>query len=230
MINVIYEDKYILVVHKPAGLATQTAKVSEKDLVSEVSNYLRKKNADKSKEPFVGIINRLDQPVEGLVLLGLDSKTTAELSAQLASGNIQKRYYAAFAGEAPLPEGVIADFLLKDDKSNTSMIVDAGTPGAKKAVLEFKEIGRKDNVGLADIHLITGRHHQIRVQMAGAGMPLLGDRKYAPDTVQELSAELGVNKVALCSYSLSFNHPVSGEEVTYKTIPRGMWFNIFEEE
>lgn len=230
MLNVIYEDKYILVVHKPAGLATQTSKVSEKDLVSEVSNYLRKKSSDKSREPFAGLINRLDQPVEGLVLFGLDSKTTAELSTQLTSGNIQKRYYAAFAGTAPMPECAIADFLLKDEKSNTSSIVDAGTPGAKKAVLEFKEIARKGEFGLADIHLITGRHHQIRVQMAGAKMPLLGDRKYAPSEVQELSASLGINKVALCSYSLSFNHPATGEEVSYNTIPRGNWFNLFEED
>lgn len=230
MLDIIYEDKYILVVYKRAGLATQTAKLGEKDLVSEVLNYVKKNNP--SSEPYAGLINRLDQMVEGIVLFGLDSKTTASLSEQLQSGNIDKKYFAAICGDIERPRGLIADYLVKDTKSNTSKIVSGDVQGAKKALLEYEVLGKAeeyDNVSLVDIHLITGRHHQIRVQMAGAGVPLLGDCKYASEEVKNLSNEIGIKTVALCAYMLSFEHPVNGERISFRTMPRGRWYELFND-
>lgn len=231
MLNIIYEDKSIIAIHKPAGVPTQTAKLSASDLVTQVKNYVSKKNgANAGKEPFVGLINRLDQPVEGIVLFGLDKKTTADLTEQLQAGNIKKNYYAAFIGEPPMPKALISDFMIKDKASNLSRIVEKGTEGAQNALLEYTVIGNandNESIHLADIHLITGRHHQIRLQMANAEMPLLGDRKYGTEESEALSDEYAINAVALCAYKLSFTKPGSDERINLKISPQGQWFKLF---
>lgn len=228
-LSILFEDEYILAVHKPAGLATQTSKVSEKDLISEVTNYLSEKG---KKNPYLGLINRLDQPVEGIVLFGLDKKTTANLSEQLQSGAIDKHYYAAFLGKAEMQSGMIVDFMRKAENGNVSELVDSDAPNAKKAVLEYTVVAEKsieDNViSMADIHLITGRHHQIRLQMSGADLSLLGDRKYADEKAQLISRQLGINNIALCAMKLTFSHPISNERIEINTKPLGKWFNLFE--
>lgn len=226
---IIYEDDAIIVVHKPAGVATQSGRVGQQDMVSLLTNYLAKKNGS-AKPPFVGLIHRLDQPVEGVLVFAKTKEATKELNAQLTAGYITKRYYAAFDGSAKYAEGTIVDFLRKDNKTNTSSICDPDTPDAKKAILEYRVISenKEKQISLADIHLVTGRHHQIRVQMAGAKMGLLGDQKYASEEAQEHAQELGIRSVALCSYSLAFTHPKTHKEVEYKVVPKGDWYKLFD--
>lgn len=222
--EILYEDEYVLAVHKRAGLATQTAKLGEKDLVSEVLNYLKKSG----KEPFAGVINRLDQPVEGIVLFGLDKKTIAALNEEIRCGETDKHYYAAVLGDVSPKAATVADFMVSDEKTNLSRIAESDTPGAKRALLEYKVIAAKEDISLLDIHLITGRHHQIRLQMSSAGFPLLGDKKYGSGEALQKSEDYGIRNIALCAYSLSFRHPITNEQVVLKTEVSAGWKKLFD--
>lgn len=230
--DIIFEDENIIVVHKPAGVATQTSRVGEKDMVSEVKNYLRKKNTEKSaKEPYLALIHRLDQPVEGILVMGKNPAAAAHLNKQLTEHMMDKHYLAGIYGTPPCKCATAADYLLKEEGTNLSRVVEQDTPGAKKAVLEFEITDtiakEKGDIHLADIHLITGRHHQIRVQMSNASMPLLGDSKYGSDASKEQSAALGIRNVALCANRLSFLHPITNERMEWSIEPKGNWYKEF---
>ncbi len=218
MLPIVYEDKYILAVHKPAGIATQTSRVSEPDVVSMAKSYVaeRMRSCGDKREPYIALINRLDKPVEGIVLMALNSKTAANLSRMLNEGKIHKEYAALVSAESSFANDdcvTLTDFLLHDQKSNLTTIVPEGTPGAKKAVLKYSALSYDPEHEYALIHidLITGRPHQIRVQMAHAGHPVLGDRKYGNAHSAGVSATLNMTSVALCAYKLSFTHPVSND-------------------
>ena len=235
--QILFEDTDIIVVNKPAGVATQTSKVGQPDMVSEVKNYLKKSN------PYVALIHRLDQPVEGILVMAKTPAAAAHLNKQLTEHMMDKHYLAAVCGKAPCASAMVVDYLLKDEKTNLSKIVDQGTEGAKKAVLEFEVVNaaqrkscnsadettveKEHTLSLLSIHLITGRHHQIRVQMSGANMPLLGDQKYGGEEVQNLSKALGIRTVALCSNKLSFLHPITQERLTFEIQPKGSWYRLF---
>lgn len=242
MLDIVYEDDHILAVHKPAGIPSQTASISQADVVSMTEDYLRGSSRS-SNRPFVGMINRLDQPVEGIVLMARDPKTAARLAEQLRVGRIDKRYYAGVLMSGGCeriadPEAVITlmDHIYHDKKNNFSSIVPADKPDAKQAELEYTLTAIHDledgdegvNIALADIHLITGRHHQIRVQMSHAGMPLLGDRKYGTECVQNVSKLLNISEVALCAYRLSFTHPVTNDIINLRVKPQGKWYSLFQ--
>lgn len=223
--RILYEDKDIIVWHKPAGIATQTARVGQADMVSETANYL--------KSPYVGVVHRLDQPVEGILVFAKNKEAAAKLSRQATGEIMRKEYLALVCGRNIPREGELVDYLLKDGKTNISRIVPPEVKGAKKAVLEYeviKEIlsekrdNNQDSLALVKILLHSGRHHQIRVQMAGAGMPLLGDHKYGGQTALELSARLGVRETALCAYRLSFVHPRTGERMQFEIKPESEAF------
>ena len=224
--DIVYEDEHILAIHKRAGLATQTAKIGEADLISEAKNYIALKKG-KTGDIYIGLINRLDQPVEGIVLLGLDKKTTAGLSEQLQSGGLDKHYYARVYGSVKPTEALVSDFLIKDSATNKTIIVDDGTAGAQRALLEYKVCEDKsdDKSSLVDIHLITGRHHQIRVQMSGMGHPILGDKKYGTVDSEGESVARRIRTVALCAYRLSFEHPVTDKRIELSVSPKGEWMS-----
>lgn len=242
--KIIYEDKDIIVCHKMAGLPVQTGKIGVQDLVSELKNYLAKTQQGKSpqtaKQPYLGVVHRLDQPVEGVILFAKNQAAAGALSKQLTTGIMNKCYYAVAAG---LPEnenakGVLTDYLIKDNKTNSSSVVSkelvmgGNIPkDAKESKLEYsfiKKAGDGDKTyALYDIHLLTGRHHQIRVQMANAGMPLLGDRKYGGEISEKISTKLNVKNVALCAYKLEFTHPVTKKKMEFKIVPEGKIFEQF---
>lgn len=219
----LYEDENVIVIHKRAGMASQTSRVGEKDLVSEISNYVKRKTGN---TPDIGLINRLDQPVEGLVMFGLNKKATAILSEQLQSGDIEKHYYAGVLGIPATREALVVDYVRKGKNANISEICEPTDNGAQKAVLEYKIIkeNTEKDLSILDVHLITGRHHQIRLQMSAAGYPLLGDKKYGNEVSEGISEANHISKIALCAYSLAFNHPVSGERIEVNTTPEGEWF------
>lgn len=211
--NIVYENDEILVVNKPSGKLTQGDKSFDVDLASEVMTYRRKKG----EEPYGAVINRLDRPVSGLVLFAKNKKKAAQLSKLLAGETFNKQYYAVACGRPASKKGVFTDYLLKDGKLNQSKVVPKGTDGSKEAKLEYEVVGEVqiDDMVLTmlRIHLITGRHHQIRVQFASRGLPLAGDVKYGEDTVKDIMENgritvggkklAGRNEIALCAYSLT---------------------------
>ncbi|MDE6365034.1 MAG: RluA family pseudouridine synthase [Lachnospiraceae bacterium] len=208
---IVYEDNVLLVVHKPVGIATETARVGQADLVSELKNYRRRKGED----AYIGVVHRLDQPVEGLLVFAKDVRTARFLSDGLQKGSLTKKYAALVAGVPDAQEGTLSDMLRKDGRTNLSAVVPDGTKGAKEASLRWKRIRQNSAYSLVEIELYTGRHHQIRVQMAHAGFPLLGDFKYGSASSKQLSNDLSVNSTALMAYEIRLIHPAAGEKMEF---------------
>lgn len=213
-----YEDDAILVIHKPAGIATETARLGQADVVSELKNYLKAKG----KGTYLGMIHRLDQPVEGLLVFAKTPEAAKILSKQLENGTLKKSYAALvpkIQGNADR-QGELEDYLLKNAKTNLSMVVTPNTQGAKKAKLSWKLLHdiEKEEVAysLIEVEIFTGRHHQIRVQMSHAGMPLLGDSKYGNEASQKLTEKLGIRHTALLANRLSVIHPVTKERMQFE--------------
>ena len=222
---ILFEDKDILVCHKVAGIAVQNARLGTADMESSLKNYLALK--DPGKMPYLGIVHRLDQPVEGVLVFAKTPKAAAGLTKQITAGSVVKEYLAVTDRMPEKQKGRLEDFLKKDGKSNTSSVVTDKTTGAKKAVLDYEILtelsDERTSAGkrvLVKIQLGTGRHHQIRVQMAHAGMPLLGDRKY--NTADKSGLPLG-----LCSCHLVFRHPITGKKMEFQVTPKGESFAGF---
>ena len=212
----VYEDSALLVVHKPAGIATETARIGQADIVSELKNYRKKKGED----TYIGVIHRLDQPVEGLLVFAKNPSAAKKLTNQLQDGTLTKKYAALVAGVPTEPEGDLTDYLLKDARTNLSKVVPKDTKGAKEARLHWKLVQNFASDGsnaylLVEIELFTGRHHQIRVQMSHAGFPLLGDAKYGSDQSRALSRQLGITNTALLADKLAFRHPQTGKQMDF---------------
>lgn len=211
--DILYEDQEILVCRKHAGMAVQSSRVGQMDMESALKIYLQ--------GGFVGIVQRLDQPVEGVLVFGKTSKATAALNQQQQEGTMKKWYLAVFCGKPEQECGQLVDYLRKDGRNNRSQVVPKGTLGSKKAVLNYKVLQWQGSLGLAQIRLLTGRHHQIRVQMAAHGMPLAGDGKYG---VKEPERALG-----LCACRLEFCHPKTGKKLCFQIEPEGKCFLDFQE-
>jgi len=218
-IDILYEDGQLLVCRKPAGVPVQSGKVWQKDMVSILRNYRNGKEGD----TYIGLVHRLDQPVQGVMVFAKTKMAAAGLSRQITDGRMKKQYLAVTCGKPMKKQGALVDYLLKDGRTNTSSIVPEGTKGAKRAELRYRIIAETPGYALAEIDLLTGRHHQIRVQMTGAGMPLAGDRKY------NLSDAGQTEKyVALAAHRLSFEHPVLKKEICFEGKPEGAIFKKFE--
>ena len=218
-IDILYEDGQLLVCRKPAGVPVQSGKVGQKDMVSILRNYRNGKEGD----TYIGLVHRLDQPVQGVMVFAKTKMAAAGLSRQITDGRMKKQYLAVTCGKPMKKQGALVDYLLKDGRTNTSSIVPEGTKGAKRAELRYRIIAETPGYALAEIDLLTGRHHQIRVQMTGAGMPLAGDRKY------NLSDAGQTEKyVALAAHRLSFEHPVLKKEICFEGKPEGAIFKKFQ--
>ena len=220
--NILYEDKEILVCRKTAGMPVQAAKIGTMDMESALKNYLAQKTP--GKIPYLGVVHRLDQPVEGILVFAKTSEAAGNLSKQMMAGGAGKYYLAVTEGKAKSSEGTLTDYLKKNGKANMSQVVSANTPGAKKAILHYKVLDQQEINGksrtLLKIRLETGRHHQIRVQLSHAGMPLLGDRKYNPGEISQLP-------LGLCSCHLIFRHPITGKKMEFQVTPNGESFAGF---
>ena len=208
--NIQYEDKELLVVYKPAGLATQSARVTSPDLVSSVTRHL--------KGAPVYVVHRRDQPVEGLLVLAKTKQAAAGLSKQLQAGTLNKQYYAlVYRGAEELPkEEILADYLWKNPQTQKAEIVAQASGKGKQAKLHYRVMTGKDDIALLDVRIETGRFHQIRAQLAHAGFPILGDQKYGTQTSMERSEELGIKNVSLFAYALTFTHPKTGKQMEFQ--------------
>ncbi len=245
--QIVYEDEAVLVIRKPAGLATESAGIGQKDVVSELKNYVAKKNP--GKMPYLGIVHRLDQPVEGLLVFAKTKKAAENLTAQLGKGMLKKEYLAVVCGKVPENTGRLVDYLAKEKgmavvknaaDAKTEKDVDAQTekdvdaqagkaagPQAKKAVLTYTKKAETEKFTLLAVQIETGRFHQIRAQLSHAGFPILGDEKYDSEESKELSREKKIRFTALCAASLSFRHPVTGKFMAFTQAPQNPAFADF---
>ena len=213
-LKILFEDEHIMVVKKDAGIPVQAGKLRMMDLQGLIKNELYKRNR-KGGEPYLGLIHRLDQPVEGVMVFAKTPFAAGRLSEQVTDGRMKKHYLALLCGKPEIDEGTLVDYLVKDGRTNTSSVAKAGEKDAKRSELNYKVLKRSEETTLVEVELITGRHHQIRVQMANAGWPLYGDTKYNP-AFQEAKEHV---QTALCAYQLSFVHPKSKKVMEFSIEP-----------
>ena len=209
-LKIIFEDEYLLVVKKDAGIPVQAGKLRMMDLQGLIKNELYRRNR-KGGEPYLGLIHRLDQPVEGVMVFAKTPFAAGSLSEQVTDGRMKKHYLALLCGKPSEDSGKLVDYLLKDGRTNTSSVVTVGTKDAKRSELNYRVLERRDETTLVEVELLTGRHHQIRVQMANAGWPLYGDTKYNPQ-FQKVTEHV---QTALCAYKLAFVHPKTKKKMEF---------------
>ena len=241
-IEFIYEDNDLLVCHKPAGVATEGARAYSMDVVSAARNYLGRKNRADSKgakNVYVATVHRLDQPVEGVIILAKNKKTATDLSAQIKKRTTDKYYYALCFGNVEEDKGVLSNLIVKredgfaqiiteeESKSckNNSVTLENGEKiriangEIKEARLEYEVISRKENTTLLRVKLLTGRFHQIRAQLSYLGNPILGDQKYGSQKSMDYSVENGIKNVCLVSYKYVLDHPSTKKRMTFEITP-----------
>ena len=204
--QVIYEDNHIIIVNKQSGEIVQGDKTGDRPLSDIVKDYIKEKY-HKPGEVFLGVVHRLDRPVSGLVVFARTSKALTRLNKMFSEGEIHKTYWAITKNAPRAVEGTLEHWLVRNESQNKSYAYDTEKPNAKKAILKYRVIGRSDNYNLLEVNLLTGRHHQIRCQLAAMGCPIKGDLKYGarrsnPD-----------GSISLMARRIEFTHPVSKEAI-----------------
>ncbi len=185
--EILYEDNHIIVVSKPQGVPSQPDESGDKDMLSQVKEYIKEKY-NKPGEAFVGLVHRLDRPTGGAMVFAKTSKAAARLSEQMREGDFDKTYFAVVCGKPREPKGKIVSFLKKDEKTNMAVIVPQATTGAKRAELDYEtlEHNPETNHSLVKVKLYSGRGHQIRVQLKSIKCPIFGDQKYGGENMPKI--------------------------------------------
>ena len=219
--EIVYSDSSIIVCVKPAGVICEASEEKE-NMVDLISNAIKKGD---SRLPYVGLVHRLDQVTAGLMVFSADQRLTGKLSESIVSKDTEKEYLAVVHGSPEPSEGEMCDLLYRDPKKNKSFVVKRSRKGVREAKLAYSTIataeGKYGKVSLVKIRLFTGRTHQIRVQFASRGMPLIGDGKYG--------ASDNAPSVALLSHRLSLTHPRSGQRMEFTTdLPDGEPWCMFK--
>ena len=220
--TVIYEDNHIIVINKTASEIVQGDKTGDTPLSETVKQYIKEKYA-KPGNVFIGVTHRLDRPVSGLVILAKTSKALSRLNEMFKNSEVKKTYWAIVKEIPKEPEGELVHFLVRNEKQNKSYAYEKEVPSSKKAILYYRLIGRSQNYYLLEVDLKTGRHHQIRCQLAKMGCPIKGDLKYGfprsnPD-----------GSICLHARRVRFIHPVSKEVIELDApVPIGNLWNGFE--
>ncbi len=205
-IHVIYEDNHLLAVNKRASDIVQGDKTGDTPLSDHVKAYIKKKY-NKPGEVFTGVIHRLDRPVSGVVIFARTSKALARMNALFRDKLVQKTYWAVVKKSPPQESGVLINYLIKDESKNKSRAYDHEVKGSSRSELTYKLIGKSDTYFLLEIKPLTGRHHQIRVQLSAMGCPIKGDLKYGADRSNKDAS------IHLHSLRAEFLHPVGGQEM-----------------
>lgn len=220
--KVIYEDNHIIIVNKQSGEIVQGDKTGDRPLSDIVKQYIKEKY-QKPGEVFLGVVHRLDRPVSGLVVFARTSKALTRLNKMFAEGEVHKTYWAIVKNAPEQPEGTLTHWLVRNEKQNKSYAYTTEKPNAKKAILKYKVIGRSDNYTLLEVNLMTGRHHQIRCQLAAMGCPIKGDLKYgAPRSNPDGS-------ISLMSRHVEFTHPVSKLQIAVEApLPEDSLWQSFQ--
>jgi len=209
-IKAIYEDNHLLVVIKPPNVLSQADRTGDPDMLTLLKEYVREKYS-KPGRVYLGLVHRLDRPVGGVMVFARTSKAASRLSAQIREGGFRRQYLAVVQGYLEEREGSLSGYLRKDRQRNVSQLVEPEAPGAQEARLHFWVVDRKGGRTLLRLELETGRSHQIRVQMAACGHPLVGDQRYGlPSPGQQ---------IALWAEYLSFIHPTTKEVLEFREAP-----------
>lgn len=204
--NVVYEDNHIIIVNKQSGEIVQGDKTGDTPLSDIVKQYIKEKY-NKPGNVFLGVVHRLDRPVSGLVVFAKTSKALSRLNEMFRTGDVHKTYWAIVKKNDIASEATLTDWLTRNERQNKSYAHNREVPGAKKAVLSYKVRSMSDNYMLLEVRLMTGRHHQIRCQLAHMGCPIKGDLKYgSPRSNPDGS-------ISLMSRRVEFVHPVSKETI-----------------
>lgn len=211
MVKVLYEDNQVIVVIKPQNMPSQEDGSKDEDLLNEVKAYIKEKY-NKQGEAFIGLVHRLDRPTGGIMVFARTSKAASRLSEQIREGKMNKVYYAVCEG-LPKSQGHLVNYLKKDEKENKVKIVPQTEQGAKKAELYFKVLENNEKHSLLEVKIITGRSHQIRVQLSAIGCPLVGDNKYGKKTSSRTSL------LGLWAGRLEFFHPVTKDKMVFVCPP-----------
>ena len=202
--NVIYEDNHIIIVNKSSGEIVQGDKTGDTPLVETVRAYIKEKY-NKPGNVFCGLTHRLDRPVSGVVIFAKTSKALERINNMLKNHEIKKTYWAIVKNPPKNNEGTLVNYLVRNEKQNKSYAYNTEKTNSKRAELNYKVIGKSDNYTLLEVNLITGRHHQIRCQLAAMGCPIKGDLKYGFDRSNRDGS------ISLHARSVEFTHPVSTE-------------------
>ena len=220
--RILYEDNHIIAVNKRVSEIVQGDKTGDEPLSESLKRWLKEKY-DKPGNVFLGVTHRLDRPVSGLVLFAKTSKALSRLNEMFRVGEIKKTYWAIVKTPPEIPEKELTHYLVRNEKQNKSYAYDSEKPNSKKAILSYKTLARSDNYALLEIQLKTGRHHQIRCQLAKIGSPIKGDLKYGfprsnPD-----------GGISLHAREIRFTHPVTKNEITITApIPSdNLWQGFF---
>lgn len=213
-LNVLYEDNHIIVVEKIINVPVQEDSSKDLDMLTIVKDYIKEKY-DKKGNVYLGLVHRLDRPVGGVMVFAKTSKAASRLSEDVRLNQIHKTYLTIVHGKLDSNKGTLIDKLTKNTKTNTSYIDDKN---GKESVLEYEVLkyDKKEDLSLLKINLITGRHHQIRVQMSNINHPIYGDQRYGFQDKKQ---------IALYAYKLEFIHPVKKELMIFKCFPeeKGVW-------
>ena len=216
--TVVYEDNHIIIVNKTASEIVQGDKTGDTPLSETVKQYLKEKY-NKPGNVFIGVTHRLDRPVSGLVVFAKTSKALSRLNDMFRQGEVEKTYWAIVKNAPAAEEGNLVHYMIKNEKQNKSYAYDKEVKGSKKAILDYRLIGHSQNYFLLEVNLHTGRHHQIRCQLAKMGCPIKGDLKYgSPRSNPDGSICLHARRVR-------FIHPVSKELIELEApLPEGnLW-------
>ena len=202
----LYEDNHIIIVSKRSGEIVQGDKTGDEPLSETVKQYIKEKY-HKPGNVFLGVVHRLDRPVWGLVVFAKTSKALTRLNKMFKEGQVHKTYWAITKNAPPEEEGVLTDWLVRNERQNKSYAHPQEVPNAKKAVLKYRVIAHSDHYHLIEVNLLTGRHHQIRCQLANMGCAIKGDLKYGA------SRSNPDGSISLLARRITFVHPVSKENI-----------------
>ncbi|MCL2484308.1 MAG: RluA family pseudouridine synthase [Firmicutes bacterium] len=208
-LQVVYEDNHIMVIIKPQGVLSQGDQTGDASVVDIAKDYLKAKY-EKPGNVYLGMVHRLDRQTGGLMVLGKTSKATERLTEQMQNDVIEKKYLTVTVGELKEPNATLTHYLVKDEAKNEVKVYNYNIFGSKVATLNYNVLQSAGKENLVLVKLITGRSHQIRVQLKEAGTPIWGDVKYGKREKEEM---------ALWAYKLSFIHPVSKEEMMFVSYP-----------
>ncbi len=223
-LKVLFEDNHIIVVEKKPNVPSQADKTEDEDMLTIVKQYIKEKY-NKPGNVYLGLIHRLDRPVGGIMIFAKTSKAASRLSNQVRQKVFKKKYLAVVDGKIMQKQGTLEDYLYKDQRNNRSKVVNKDKKNAKLAKLDYQVLKYNEvkNLSLLEINLHTGRHHQIRVQLANFGHSIFGDQKYGTR---------GQGKqIALWAYELTIIHPITKQEMVFEDLPEpvGTWCILRQE-
>ncbi|MBN2853802.1 MAG: RluA family pseudouridine synthase [Clostridia bacterium] len=210
MTEIIFEDNHLLVVKKPVNIPVMEDSSKDDDLLSMMKVYIKEKYS-KPGNVFLGLVHRLDRPVGGVMVFAKTSKSASRLSEQIRNNLFQKSYLCVVRGKLNDKNGELKNYLSKNESENKSYVTEHQSPNSKLALLTYEVMKESELYSLIKVNLITGRHHQIRVQFANAGFPIYGDQKYGTDQQKA--------QIALWAFELTLSHPVTKEKMTFTCDP-----------